>query len=84
MTEQIKTTDMVHGPFVVMVKDTRDLKNEDHQVISPLEGFPTKEAALEFCTYWAKQELKEYKEAALAFEVLPWRDPVSFMKYMSW
>ena len=74
----LSITDVIHGPFVLLIVDHEDCAEEPH-VICPTGGFETKDEAIKLAKAWL--DTQDGKD--MVFNILPLRDPSSFMRYMS-
>ena len=81
MTENVKVTDFVNGPFVIIVSIPGD-EDFGRMVVGPPHGFSDKDQALRYI----EDNFATRKEPYLGchFEVTVLRSLASFIKFCSW
>lgn len=82
MNAAIEVTDLVEGPFVIVVTDPQQPQDRDYPiVVAPSGGFPDKEAALRYIETYAGRKTPYL---GLKFQVSPLRTQDSFNRFCSW
>lgn len=55
--KHVTITDLIHGPFVIVVSSLEDPNDDAYpMVVSPPGGYPTKEAALEYIERFGRRK----------------------------
>jgi len=79
----LTVTDLIHGPFCLVVTDTKHTDDGEYpMVVAPEGGFQTKEEALRY----VEQHFAHRKEPylGLAFKVRQMTSTPDFIRYCSW
>lgn len=82
LSKNVEVTDLIHGPFCIVVTDPGRPDDKDYpMVVAPEGGFKTTEEALQYIDRFAKR-----KEPYLGmhFRIEQLCTPDSFIRYCSW